>query len=71
MKPFAQLQLQILASDQRIPERTDQTSVVIRVSRNQFAPNFFNVPYRTTVQETRQVGSTVFAAECGDQDLKV
>ncbi|RUS85645.1 hypothetical protein EGW08_006591, partial [Elysia chlorotica] len=63
--------LQIRASDQRIPERTDQTSVIIRVSRNQFAPTFFNGPYRTTVQESRQVGSTVFAAECGDQDLKV
>ncbi|GFN78435.1 protocadherin fat 4, partial [Plakobranchus ocellatus] len=62
--------LQIRASDQRIPERTDQTSVVVRVSRNQFAPTFFNLPYRTTVQETRQLGSTVFAVECGDQDLK-
>ncbi|XP_035826838.1 protocadherin Fat 4-like [Aplysia californica] len=62
--------LAIRASDQRVPERVDETTVIIRVARNQFAPVFFNTPYATTVQESRARGSTVFALECSDQDLR-
>ena len=62
--------LSIQASDQRVPERIDNAQVTIRVSRNQFAPVFFNTPYRTNVQETRPVGAVVFGLECSDQDIR-
>ena len=64
-------QLSIRATDQRVPERTDDTTVQVLVTRNQFAPAFGNEPYQVTVPETTPVNSTIISVTATDRDLRV
>ena len=54
-----------------MPERTDDTTVQVLVTRNQFAPVFGNEPYRVTVPETTPINSTIISVTATDRDLRV
>ncbi|XP_076458561.1 protocadherin Fat 4-like [Babylonia areolata] len=62
--------LSIRATDQRVPERTDDTTVQVTVSRNQFPPVFTDEPYRVTIPETTSINATIFTVSATDQDLR-
>ncbi|KAL8559117.1 hypothetical protein ACOMHN_046165 [Nucella lapillus] len=61
--------LLVTASDQRIPERTATTQVIITVSRDNVVPFFVNTPYFTQITETRAVSSSIFNVFAHDSDL--
>lgn len=57
--------------DNRSPEREDFTSIVIKVGRNDYLPEFQGQPYRTDVSENLEVDGSVFTVLARDRDPNV
>lgn len=64
-------QLNIRARDQGSPEQFGSTVAIITILRDQASPNFVQLPYRTTVQRSTAINSTVVRATAVDADLQV
>ena len=67
--PINQLQFQVRASDQRIPERVELSLVTINVRHDNFPPIFIDEPYQGAVQEASPNGTSIARATATDQDL--
>ena len=59
------------ATDQGVPVKSVEAAVEIRVTRNQFPPEFRNAPYQQTVSENVVNGTGIFTVTAEDQDLQV
>lgn len=58
----------VRASDQRVPEKIAQASVIIGIIRNQFSPQFQLLPYRAAVSENLEVGRSIISVSAVDLD---
>ena len=56
------------AYDTAYPDQTDTATVAISVSRNEFAPEFLQSPYRVTINETLALGTCILTVSAVDQD---
>jgi hypothetical protein len=65
------LQFTVQASDQRVPERTANTTVTVTVTKDRFSPQFVRTPYRTETTENTPSGAIIYSTEATDQDLRV
>ena len=61
----------MLASDQRVPERTSISNVTINVIRDAAAPIFLDEPYFASVTENAANGTSVYSTSAVDADLRV
>lgn len=59
----------IRASDQRNPERVDDSVFVININRDQFPPIFTNEPYGTNIVDSQTLNQTIYTVRAQDQDL--
>ena len=66
-------QLSVTATDIGSPPFTapEAATVQITVTRNRNAPQFFNTPYITTIQETEAIGSQIIKVDVLDSDTVV
>ena len=68
---FLLQKIPVRATDQRTPERTDNSEVTVTIRRNQFTVQFTDEPYQVTVQDKRAVGDVIYTVSAFDQDLLV
>ena len=64
-------QLSVRASDQRIPERVDDSVVVIDILRDQFPPVFQNEPYGVAITDNQVANISIYQVSGFDQDRRV
>ena len=68
---FLIFQLSVRASDQRIPERVDDSVVVVDIIRDQFAPVFQNEPYGVAITDNQLLNVSIYQVSAFDQDRRV
>ena len=63
-------QFAIEAWDQGIPPRRSQepATIIVRVIRNKNEPNFNNLPSALELNQTSEVGATVYIVQARDND---
>ena len=61
----------MIARDQAEPEKTGTVGVYIRVRRDLREPRFESTPYRKSIAETVQPGTSVFKIRGRDDDKMV
>ena len=64
-------QFAVRARDNRDPERSADTTVVVKVNRNNENPKFQGQPYKTIVSENTRVGGSVIQVIARDRDIQV
>ena len=64
-------QFNVRANDNRNPERDANSSILVRVNRNNFLPEFQGKPYEIDVTENNEVGDSVFTIVARDRDIQV
>ena len=62
------MQFRVRVQDNRSPQRQDVASVVVRVGRNDYLPEFQGQPYTTDVSENLQIDGSVFTVLARDRD---
>lgn len=65
------LQISVRASDQRVPERVDDSVVVVDIIRDQNPPVFTNEPYGVTITDNQALNTSIFRVTAFDQDAQV
>ena len=65
-----QISISVRASDQRVPERVDDSVVVIDILRDQFPPIFNDEPYIVSVTDNQPLNVSIFQVNAFDQDLR-
>lgn len=70
LKYFPLFQLSVRASDQRVPERVDDSVIIIDILRDQFPPIFQNEPYAFSITDNQPLNTSIFQVSAFDQDLR-
>ena len=71
---YCVLQLRVMATDLgglHARNSSNQAKITVSVKRNLNSPQFQNLPYKKTIQQTQEGGSTVFNVHARDQDDSV
>ena len=63
--------ISVRASDQRIPERVDDSVVVVDIIRDRNPPQFIREPYQVQINDNQALNQTIYTVSAVDQDLKV
>ena len=66
--PLVFPQLRVGAYDDKVSHQVATTTVLISVTRNPNQPEFQNLPYQVTLQETTLVGTSVYRINATDRD---
>lgn len=61
----------VRASDNRIPQRSSNSTVTVTVIRDSYLPEFQGLPYNVDVSENNYVGQSVFTVIARDRDIQV
>ncbi len=65
------VQFTVQARDNRSPERTAESTIIVKVNRNKYLPEFQGQPYRAIMSENDKVGGSVFTVRARDRDIQV
>ena len=71
MKDLILFQISLLASDQRVPERTATATAFVNVIRDNQPPFFINSPYSRAISENQVINQTLLTVTARDNDLAV
>lgn len=72
MRPDSSLQMRVTARDLGTPQLSSvPIEVTIFVVRNNNPPVFVNLPYTTQIEETSNIGRSVYRVTTTDADVQV
>jgi protocadherin Fat 4 len=66
----AQYRFPVQARDNRSPERTVESIILIKVNRNKHLPDFQGQPYRMVLSENAKVSESVMTVRARDNDIQ-
>ncbi|WAQ95445.1 FAT4-like protein [Mya arenaria] len=62
--------INVRASDQRIPERVDDSTVIVTIIRDLNPPVFTNEPYQVSILDSQSINQSIYTVRAVDQDLQ-